>query len=208
MSTATTKQRGPYAKTAALKVKILETCIELFGQTGFHNLTMKDVARRAGISHTGLLHHFASKDELLSGVLQLKDERRRQFFRERGVDVLTLPEGTEAIKAMLETAVANDLQPGLIELHSTLSAEATSPDHPAHEYYRQRYATAIGLYAQAFQALEELGELKSDSAPEDLAAIFVALTDGLQIQWLYDQNTDRLKRHVHQFLSSVIPDIG
>lgn len=204
MPTATTKQRGPYAKTAALKVKILETCIELFGQTGFHNLTMKDVALRAGISHTGLLHHFPSKDELLSGVLQLKDERRRQFFLDRGVDVLAVPEGSEAIKAMLKTVVANDLQPGLIELHSTLSAEATSSDHPAHEYYRQRYATAIGLYAKAFRALEELGELRSDSEPEDLAAMFVALTDGLQIQWLYDRDTDRLKRRVRQFLRSFI----
>lgn len=206
-ATTTPKQRGPYAKTAALQLKILETCIELFGQTGFHNLTMKDVALRVGISHTGLLHHFASKDELLSGVLKLKDQKRKEFFRERGVDVMTVPEDTASIKAMLKAVAANDLQPGLIELHSTLSTEATSPDHPAHEYYQQRYAGSIGLYTRAFAALAGRGELKSDSAPEDLAAMFVALTDGLQIQWLYDRDTDRLKRHVSLFLRSFIPDI-
>lgn len=209
MPTATTpaKQRGPYAKTAALQLKILETCIDLFGQTGFHSLTMKEVAQRVGISHTGLLHHFANKDELLSGVLKLKDQKRRDFFRARGVDVLKVPEDTEAIKELLKTVAANDLQPGLIELHSTLSTEATSPDHPAHEYYRQRYASSIGLYARAFGALAQRGELKSASAPEDLAAMFVALTDGLQIQWLYDRDTERLKRHVRLFLRSFIPDI-
>ncbi|WP_461172722.1 TetR/AcrR family transcriptional regulator [Arthrobacter sp. Z1-9] len=207
MPTATANQRGPYAKTAALKLRILETCIELFGQTGFHNLTMKDVALRVGISHTGLLHHFANKDELLAGVLKLRDQRRREFFRDRGVDVMTVPQDSAALKAMLQTVAANDLQPGLIELHSTLSAEATSPDHPAHEYYQGRYAAAIGLYTQAFAALADSGELKSDSAPEDLAAMFVALTDGLQIQWLYDRDMDRLKRHVRLFLRSFIPDI-
>lgn len=208
MPTATAKQRGPYAKTAALKLRILETCIELFGQTGFHNLTMKDVALRVGISHTGLLHHFANKDELLSGVLQLRDQRRRDFFRERGVDVLKVPEDSASIKSMLTTVAANDLQPGLIELHSTLSTEATSPDHPAHEYYRQRYASSLGLYTRAFAALADRGELKSAIAPKDLAAMFVALTDGLQIQWLYDRDTDRLKRHVRMFLQTFIPDIG
>ncbi|WP_258803648.1 TetR/AcrR family transcriptional regulator [Pseudarthrobacter sp. NS4] len=207
MPTATAKQRGPYAKTAALQSRILETCIELFGQTGFHNLTMKEVAQRAGISHTGLLHHFANKDELLSGVLKLRDQKRKEFFLERGVDVLTVPASTAAIKAMLKTVAANDLQPGLIELHSTLSTEATSPDHPAHDYYRQRYASSIGLYTRAFAALAERGELKSDIAPEDLAAMFVALTDGLQIQWLYDRDTERIKRHVRLFLRSFIPGI-
>lgn len=207
MPTATAKQRGPYAKTAALQSRILETCIELFGQTGFHNLTMKDVALRVGISHTGLLHHFANKDELLSGVLKLRDQKRRDFFRERGVDVVTVPEDSAAIKALLKAVAANDLQPGLIELHSTLSTEASSPDHPAHEYYRQRYTAAIGLYTGAFEALADRGELKSDSSPEDLAAMFVALTDGLQIQWLYDRDTERLNRHVRQFLRSFIPDI-
>lgn len=207
MPTATANQRGPYAKTAALKLRILETCIELFGQTGFHNLTMKDVALRVGISHTGLLHHFANKDELLAGVLKLRDQRRREFFRDRGVDVMTVPQDSAALKAMLQTVAANDLQPGLIELHSTLSAEATSPDHPAHEYYQQRYAAAIALYTRAFAALADSGELKGDSAPEDLAAMFVALTDGLQIQWLYDRDMDRLKRHVRLFLRSFIPDI-
>lgn len=207
MPTATAKQRGPYAKTAALQLKILETCIELFGQTGFHNLTMKDVALRVGISHTGLLHHFANKDELLSGVLQLKDQKRKEFFRARGIDVVAIPADSAAIKELLKAVAANDLQPGLIELHSTLSTEATAPDHPAHDYYRQRYAGAIGLYTQAFTALAGRGELTSDSSPEDLAAMFVALTDGLQIQWLYDRDTDRLKRHVRQFLHSIIPDI-
>ncbi|MDJ0458628.1 TetR/AcrR family transcriptional regulator [Arthrobacter sp. NQ7] len=206
MATTSTKRRGPYAKTAALQVKILETCLELFGETGFHNLTMADVAQRAGISHTGLLHHFPSKEVLLSRVLQLKDERTRQFFRDRGVDVLTLPEDSREIRALLQAVVANDLQPGLIELNSTLAAEASSTDHPAHEYYQIRYSTVIGLYSQAFAALAKRGELKTDTEPGDLAAMFVALTDGLQIQWLYDRDTAKLEKRASQFLSSVISD--
>ncbi|WP_442855310.1 TetR/AcrR family transcriptional regulator [Arthrobacter sp. B6] len=56
-------------------------CIELFGHTGFNNLTMKEVAARVGISHTGLLHHVANKDELLWGVLKLRDQRKERVLQ-------------------------------------------------------------------------------------------------------------------------------
>ena len=52
------KGRGQYAKTAAVRQRIIESCVDAFSQTGFHGATMKDIARRAGISQTGLLHHF------------------------------------------------------------------------------------------------------------------------------------------------------
>lgn len=201
------KQRGPYAKTAALRLKILETCIEMFGQTGFHSMTMKEVAQRVGISNTGLLHHFASKDELLFGVLGLDDERRKQFFLERGLAVMSIPDDVDEIKSLLQTLVTSELQPGLIELHSTLAAEAASPDHPAHESYRNRYANVVRYYTQAFQVLAEAGQLKTDAEPEAVAGMFVALTDGVQIQWLYERDTLRLERNVRQFLRSFVKGI-
>ncbi|MFJ6453874.1 TetR/AcrR family transcriptional regulator [Paenarthrobacter sp. NPDC091669] len=207
MPPVATKQRGPYAKTAALRLKILETCIDMFGQTGFHSMTMKDVAQRVGISNTGLLHHFASKDELLFGVLGLDDERRKQFFLDRGLAVMSIPNDVGEIKSLLMTLVRSELQPGLIELHSTLAAEAASPDHPAHESYRDRYANVVRYYTKAFQALAEAGELKTNAEPEAVAAMFVALTDGLQIQWLYERDTLRLERNIRQFLRSFVKAI-
>jgi AcrR family transcriptional regulator len=41
---------------------------------------MAEIARRAGISHTGLLHHFPSKDELLTAVLALQDDRSGEYL--------------------------------------------------------------------------------------------------------------------------------
>lgn len=207
MPTATAKQRGPYAKTAALQLRILEACIELFGQTGFNNLTMKEVAAKVGISHTGLLHHFANKDELLWGVLKLRDHRRKEFFSTHGVTGVKMPEDVDTIKALLKAVGVNELQPGMVELHIKLSAEATSPDHPAHEYYQERYKSAVDLYTQAFATLAAHGEVNSDMPPEDLAVAFVAFTDGLQIQWLYDRDMDRQIRHGRQFLRSLIPGV-
>ncbi|WP_205523108.1 TetR/AcrR family transcriptional regulator [Streptomyces sp. RLB3-17] len=61
---------GPYAKAAAIKRQIVEVCTEAFGEVGFYGATMKDNAKRAGISYTGLLHHFACKEDLLAVIVE------------------------------------------------------------------------------------------------------------------------------------------
>lgn len=49
--------RGPYAKSAGVRRRVLEACVDAFAQTGFYGATMKDVARRAGISYTARPPH-------------------------------------------------------------------------------------------------------------------------------------------------------
>ncbi|MFF4465167.1 MULTISPECIES: TetR/AcrR family transcriptional regulator [unclassified Streptomyces] len=61
---------GPHAKTAAIKRQIVDACTEAFGETGLYGATMKDIAKRAGISYTGLLHHFACKVDLLAVIVE------------------------------------------------------------------------------------------------------------------------------------------
>ncbi|WP_442855311.1 TetR family transcriptional regulator C-terminal domain-containing protein [Arthrobacter sp. B6] len=89
-----------------------------------------------------------------------------------------------------------------------MSVEATSPDHPAHEYYQERYKSVVDLYNQAFVTLAAHGEVNGDMPPEDLAVAFVAFTDGLQIQWLYDRDMDHYLQHGRQFLRWLIPGVG
>jgi AcrR family transcriptional regulator len=81
--------RGSYAKTAEVRQKILDACVEAFGAGGFHGATMKDIAERAGISQTGLLHHFGSKAELLVEVLAAHERETAAIVREADdLDVL------------------------------------------------------------------------------------------------------------------------
>jgi len=75
-----TKERGPYAKSVEVKRGILEACIAAFGSGGFHGASMAEIARRAGISHTGLLYHFPQKEALLTAVLEMQDQRAAAYL--------------------------------------------------------------------------------------------------------------------------------
>ncbi|MDT0144543.1 TetR/AcrR family transcriptional regulator [Microbacterium sp. PRC9] len=197
-----TRPRGSYAKSAAIRIKVLDACVEAFAKTGFYGATMKDIAARAGISYNGLLHHFPNKEVLLIALLEHRDARSTHVFEEADARIANTP--NHSIRAMLDVAVDNELEPGLIELHATLSAEATSPGHPAHEYFRRRYQGLRNFYESAFQTIADRGELTTTLQPKALAAMFIALMDGLQVQWLYAQDSLHIAAPLREFLDSVI----
>lgn len=196
--------RGPYAKTAEIRRRIVQACVDAFGETGFYGATMKDIAKRAGISYTGLLHHFPRKEDVLTAVLELRDERSTEYLKSAQA---LAPESNpvEMLRGMLAVIVDNELQPGLVELHCVLSGEATSPDHPAHAYYAERYRMLRGFFGRAFSVLAERGELRSATDPDTLATMTIALINGLQAQWLFDRESVRMEAAIREFLVAAVP---
>jgi Transcriptional regulator len=197
---ATTSARGPYAKTREVRRRILEKASEVFAETGFRATTVKEIASRAGISERGLVHHFESKEHLLTGVLAIKEQETAKLIEARN--------GVEALRALLGVVKDNVTHPGLLELHSTLTAEAVSPEHPAHVHYLARYDSFRAYLSDLFATLHEDGLLISDVDPTVLASMYIALNDGLQVQWLYDRDSVDLEQVLGGFLLSICPAIA
>ena len=68
-----TKTRGPYAKTPARRATIVAAAREAFIEHGYDDASLREIAKRAGITHQGLLRHFSGKPELLLEVLRQRD---------------------------------------------------------------------------------------------------------------------------------------
>lgn len=196
MTTTVSRPRGPYAKTAEVRRRIIDACMQVFASAGYRATTMKEVAERAGISQRGLVHHFATKEDLLTAVL----ERREA---ENSEQVANVP-GLALLFSMVDVVASDADRPGLVELHVTLAAEASASDHPAHEHYRERYDVFRDAATQCFAALREAGELDSPLTDADLGAAYVALSDGLQLQWLYNREAVDSAAVLSRFLRSLL----
>lgn len=164
--------RGEYAKGRARREQILTEAVGLFAESGYRAASLRDLAARCGLTHAGLLHHVGSKQALLLAVLEQRDVEDASLV---GPDP-SLP-GERQLEALLDVVRRNVSRRGVVELFCVLSAEATSPDHPAHPFFDERYRRVVAALTTAFT---DCGH----PAPASAARRLVAVMDGLQVQWL------------------------
>jgi hypothetical protein len=74
-------------------------------------------------------------------------------------------------------------------LHVVVSAEATSPAHPAHEFFVARNRRVRNALSRSI-GKQEPGSGITEAQLSALAAISIAVMDGLQLQWLLDPEVD------------------
>ncbi|ROP61512.1 TetR/AcrR family transcriptional regulator [Curtobacterium sp. PhB115] len=179
-------RRGSYAKGIAKREEILTVALELVASQGFRRTSIKDIADAVELTQAGLLHYFDSKDELWVEILRRRDE-------------LDLANDWQAADpaALLAAIVRHNAEvPGLVQMFVNLSAAAaTDPEHPAHEYFQERYARSRRDLSADFRAMQQDGRLRPDIDPEELTSVLLAVSDGMQIQWLFDPSRD-MAEHV------------
>ncbi len=171
-------RRGPYAKTAERRLEIIRTATEVFGAHGYRGGSLRQIAAQLGLPLTSLMHHFPTKSSLLAAVLEQEDaadpdaEQRAQ---------------REGFAAMVLGIVERNLRrPELVRMFSIVSAEATAPDHEAHDWLVQRYAAVTASYARMIAFDQACGRIRSPHAPPLLAGLVVTGWEGIQIRWLAD----------------------
>lgn len=172
-----TGRTNGYARGRARREQIVESATELFARTGYRNATILEIAEHAGISRTGLLHHFPSKEALLEAVLM-----KRDLDDDASFGMTTDPLG--GLQRLVRLAQHNAEVRHIVSLFAVLSAEAGDPEHPAHDYFVRRYHATHASFRCSLQQARDAGILVPGVDVDHGARTLIALMDGLQIQWL------------------------
>jgi AcrR family transcriptional regulator len=170
--------RRSYPKGVRRRQQILDSVIALLAQRGVDRASLRTVGEAIGVSHTALRHYFSSRDELL--VEAYRTHEARAAGDGPAAD-------SSAVSVIIEAAERNRSIPGLVELYATLTTDALQEQHAlTREFVRDRFrslrATLAELIAEGRPALA----VASGIDPMDAAALVIAASDGLQIQWLLD----------------------
>jgi AcrR family transcriptional regulator len=170
--------RRSYPKGTRRRKQILESAIALFAQRGADRASLRTVGEAIGVSHTALRHYFSSRDELLVEVY-------------RAHEALTLEDASSAqgsaVGVMVEAAERNRSIPGLVELYAALTTDALQESHAVtREFVRDRFRMLRETLAARIESGQQAGRIAADINPQDAAALVIAASDGLQIQWLLD----------------------
>ncbi len=198
MTDTTTPRRTQAERTRQRKEQVISAAIRYFGQQGYHGARLADIAKAAGVSEPGLLHHYPSKVQLLMDVLAERDRiDRERFTPTTGEDAGNL---LDALQALVEY---NQTVPGLVQLFTVLVAESIDAQHPGHKFFKQRYQYGREQFVDALRQAQARGEIRDDIPAEDLTVLVWAIMDGLQIQWLYEPEKADLAHLFEQFLKLV-----
>jgi hypothetical protein len=119
---------------------------------------------------------------LLAAVLEHRDQVDIPWFEAKWEETGSFSD------AVLELVSRSLCSPEVIQLFTTLSAEATDPAHPAHKYFQERYRRSRELFSDALRRAAERGEIRSGAS----GPLLIAILDGLQIQWLIEPDFDFL----------------
>ncbi|MCB7135270.1 TetR/AcrR family transcriptional regulator [Cellulosimicrobium marinum] len=173
------RPRGPRPETIARREEILRAAARVFGAKGYHQGSLAEVAEQVGITHAGVLHHFGSKDRLLTAVLEHRDRSDVEHL-----DPQHIPEGLDLFRHLVATAAANAERPGLVQTYTVLTGESVTDGHPAAPWVAERFRVLRADIATALRAVAGT-DVDLDAAALDRAASsIIAVMDGLQVQWL------------------------
>ncbi|MFB7891680.1 TetR/AcrR family transcriptional regulator [Microbacterium sp. NPDC056044] len=163
------------ARTEQTRAAIVAAAHDAFVTRGYRATSLRDIAAAAGISHPGLLRHYATKDEVLAAVVDLfeRDNETEMLERLAAEDPGTL--------AYSELARRNETVPGYLALFAALTGEASTPRHPAHEIMRDRYARLRELSIDAIDEAITQDIVAADRDPAGEAVRIAAAWDGLQL---------------------------
>jgi AcrR family transcriptional regulator len=179
---ASARQR-PYetllAKGEDRRQRILTVAERLLARNGWRNTSLAQIAKEAGVTPAGLLHHFESKEQLLNAVLDARDEDDELHADYRTGDLIT---------ELTRVPERFDRAPELIGTFTVLLVENIAPDAPLHDRIQNRYRDAVGIIAGIIERGQREGKYRPDCDAATKAVEILAFIAGMETLWLLDRS--------------------
>ncbi|WP_174186942.1 TetR/AcrR family transcriptional regulator [Nocardia barduliensis] len=179
--------------------RILNSALAVFAERGYAGSSLHTIAKRAGLSRPGLLHHFPDKMSLLLAVLEQHDESTDTF-----VDDLTVPELLARVVATTERNLASR---EVIRLAHVCALATGEGAEVVARWSRRRMAQMRAEYVALGLRARERGEISADVDIDTIVALIIAAFIGLEHQWLLDESFDMVSA-MRAFTAMVSADLG
>lgn len=176
--------RRPYdsllAKGEDRRQRILGVAERLLARNGWRNTSLAQIAKEAGVTSAGLLHHFESKEQLLNAVLDARDADDATHADYRAGDL---------VSELSRVPERFDRAPELVGTFTVLLVENIAPDAPLHDRLHKRYRDAIDIIITTIiERGQRDGRYRPDFDPANKAVEILAFINGMETLWLLDRS--------------------
>lgn len=188
------------AKGEDRKQRILAVAQQLLTRNGWRNTTLAQIAGEAGVTPAGLLHHFASKEQLLHAVLDARDQDDDTHADRAG----------DLIAQISAVADRFHRAPELVGTFTVLLVENILPDAPLHDRMLARHQAAVGIVAELIRKGQTEGRYRTEIDPTIKAVEILAFVHGMETTWLLDPSiplTEVFKQYAEALARDFAPSM-
>ena len=167
---------------AERKNQIVRATVECIGKSGYHNFSMQDVARTAGVSKGIIHYYFLNKDDLMMSVLERVASDIESVLRS---DLEGLCHPTDRIKAFLD--ISFDVVRNTREFYQ-VSMDFWTQIGQKEEVKKQIASNYVRLREICAQVISEGIERRVFRNVEifEYSSYIIAVIDGISLQWIFD----------------------
>lgn len=170
---------------AERKDQIVRATVDCITKYGYHNFSMQDVARTAGVSKGIIHYYFLNKDELMMSVL---DKVAGDIEGVLATEMQSLTDARRKLEVFID--VCFDIVRSTKEYYQVNMDFWTQINQKddvrkviARHYAKFRESAAViireGVASGVFRQVE----------PKEYASYVIAVIDGLSLQWLFEETT-------------------
>jgi len=181
--------------------QILDAAVELFAAKGYRGTGLAAVGDRVGMTATGLLYYFGSKERLLHEVVAERDRSDALDHEETTAPGLTLSSLRNLGRHNVETAT-------LTRLYVVLGAESIDSGEPLHDFFVDRYKTARGFVRAILESEQRQGTIRADVDIDERAREVIAMAMGLEVQWLADPQRVDLATAFETYVDRLVDELA
>jgi AcrR family transcriptional regulator len=168
------------AKGEARRQLIVDAATRLVARNGSRGTSLAEIAAEAGVSQSGLLYHYPSKEALLNAVLDRRDEAEDEILwqdPDSGLGILDIIAYNVTRWASRSHAVG---------MHTMLVVENLGDDGVLHPRLASRYHLTADRISSVLTAAQGRGEIRGDVDTHLKAIEIIAFINGLETAWLLD----------------------
>lgn len=170
----------PYAALLAKgedrRQRILAVAERLLARNGWRATSLAQIAREAGVTPAGLLHHFESKEQLLNAVLDARDMDDDTHADRAG----------DLFEQIARVARRFERAPELVGTFTVLLVENIAEDAPLHDRLLQRQRAAVDIVTDIIRRGQRAGRYRQDFDAGLKALEILAFVNGMETAWLLD----------------------
>jgi AcrR family transcriptional regulator len=171
--------RVTVAHEQAVRQRIVDAAIKVFGEVGYGRATIQDVVRASGLSVGAVYTHFKNKEELFLVACSCEVEAQKADLRLRLAELGSV---TDRLRTAIDFAVDSavfGVNERSVRAHAWMVAEE-SPD--LRQILRDRRTEMVAFSRLVLQEALVRGELPGWIDADAIASAFVTLIDGFMIR--------------------------